>query len=184
MHGPGQVGGRHFCSGGAGLKAVAQRHSVNVASLRQRIAGYRAHGEAGVRTKKQVPPNFLAGFKLSVLKRMREQGVSQRQTAALFNIRRFNVIGEREEKFNHGGSNALGRVHSECRKTMSKASSVHANQPNSDYDRSRQVLIDELKSLCMESAYLKSSRPGFGRRLLWQVGERAVLLEELAVCHA
>lgn len=146
---------RDYCSGEAGLKAVAQRHSVNVSSLRQWIAGYRAHGEEGVRTKKRVPTNFSAEFKLSVLKRMREEGLSQRQTAALFNIRRFNVIGEWEDKFNQGGPKALGRVPRERRKTMSKASSDQAKQPNSDHDRSRQDLIDELKSLRMENAYLK-----------------------------
>ncbi|WP_080430798.1 MULTISPECIES: helix-turn-helix domain-containing protein [Burkholderia cepacia complex] len=90
---------RAYCSGEAGLKAVAQRHGANISLLRQWIARYRAHGEEGVRTKKRAPTNFSAEFKLSVLKRMRE-GLSQRQTAALFNIRRFNVIGEWEDKFN------------------------------------------------------------------------------------
>lgn len=85
---------RDYCSGEAGLKAVAQRHGVNVSSMRQRISGYRAHGEEGVLTKKRAPTNFSAEFKLSVLKRMRAEGLSQRQTTALFNIRRFNVIGE------------------------------------------------------------------------------------------
>ncbi|VWD46723.1 putative transposase [Burkholderia contaminans] len=88
---------RDYCSGESGLKAVAQRHGVNVSSLRQWIAGYRAHGEEGVRTKKRAPTNFSVEFKLSVLKRMHEEGLSQRQTAALFNIRRFNVIGEWED---------------------------------------------------------------------------------------
>ena len=70
---------RDYCSGEAGLKAVAQRHGVDVSSLRQWIAGYRAHGEEGVRAKKRPPTNFSAEFKLSVLKRMRDEGLSQRQ---------------------------------------------------------------------------------------------------------
>ena len=146
---------RDYCSGEAGLKAVAQRHGVNVSSLRQWIAGYRAHGEEGVRTKKRAPTNFSAKFKLSVLKRMHEEGLSQRQTAALFNIRRFNVIGEWEDKFNQGGPKALGRVSGERRKTMSKTPSDQTKQQNSDRDRSREDLIDELNSLRMENAYLK-----------------------------
>jgi len=85
---------RDCCSGGAALKTVAQRHGVDVSSLRQWIAGYRAYGEAGVRTKRRSSSNFSVEFKLSVLKRMREEGLSRRQAAALFNIRRFNVIGE------------------------------------------------------------------------------------------
>lgn len=119
---------RDYGSGEAGLKAVAQRHSVNVSSLRRWIAGSRAHGEEGVRTKKRVPTNFSAEFKLSVLKRMREEALSQRQTAALFNIRRFNVIGEWEDKFNQGGPKALGRVPRERRKTMSKTPGGLRNQ--------------------------------------------------------
>lgn len=66
---------RDYCSGEAGLKTVAQRHGVNVSSLRQWIAGYRTHGEEGVRTKKRAPTNFSAEFKLSVLKRMHEEGL-------------------------------------------------------------------------------------------------------------
>lgn len=146
---------RDYCCGESGLKAVAQRHGVNVSSLRQWIAGYRAHGEEGVLTKKRAPTNFSAEFKLSVLNRMHEEGLSQRQTAALFNIRRFNVIGEWEEKFNQGGPKALGRVSGERRKTMSKTPSDQAKQQNSDHERSRRDLLEELNSLRMENAYLK-----------------------------
>jgi len=35
-----------YCSGTAGLKVVARRHDVNVASLRKWVAGYRSHGAA------------------------------------------------------------------------------------------------------------------------------------------
>jgi transposase-like protein len=87
---------KDYCSGESGLKSVASRHGVDVSSLRQWIAGYRAHGEAGVHAKKRGPSNFSAEFKLSVLQRMRDEDLSQRQVAALFNIRRFNVIGEWE----------------------------------------------------------------------------------------
>ena len=101
---------KDYCSGEGGLKSVAGCHGVDVSMLRQWVAGYRAHGEAGVRTKKRVPSNFSAEFKISVLERMREDGLSRRQAAALFNIRRCSVIGEWEDKFNQGGPKALARV--------------------------------------------------------------------------
>jgi transposase len=41
---------RDYRSGEIGLKAVGQWHGINVSSLRQWTAGYRAHGEEGVRT--------------------------------------------------------------------------------------------------------------------------------------
>lgn len=109
---------KDYCSGEGGLKSVASRHGVDVSMLRQWVAGYRAHGEAGVQTKKRPPSNFSAEFKLSVLERMREEGLSQRQAAALFNIRRFNVIGEWEHKYNQGGPKALARVSGERHKKM------------------------------------------------------------------
>ena len=42
---------RDYCSGDGGLKTIALRHNVDVSSLRQWIAGYRTHGEAGVAEK-------------------------------------------------------------------------------------------------------------------------------------
>lgn len=83
---------RDYCAGEGGLKAVARRHGVDISSLRQWIAGYRALGEVGVQTKKRDGFSSTAEFKLSVLQRMQAEGLSQRQAAALFNIRRFNVV--------------------------------------------------------------------------------------------
>jgi transposase InsO family protein/transposase-like protein len=93
---------KDYCSGEGGLKSVARRHGVDATLLRQWVAGYRALGEAGVRTKKREFFSYSAEFKLSVLERMREEGLSRRQAAALFNIRRFNVIAEWEHKFSQG----------------------------------------------------------------------------------
>ncbi|MCP3728702.1 transposase, partial [Paraburkholderia sp. CNPSo 3272] len=56
---------RDYCSGEAGLKTIAQRHNVDVSSLRQWIAGYRAHGEAGVAEKTRE--FYSVELKLSVL---------------------------------------------------------------------------------------------------------------------
>ena len=75
-----------YCRGQLGLKQVARRHSVNVASLRLWVAAYRIHGAAGVRTKQRK--YYSAEFKLTVLQRMRSEKLSRRQAAALFNVRR------------------------------------------------------------------------------------------------
>jgi len=42
-----------YPSGETGVKAIVQRHDVNVSSLRQWIAGYHLHGEAGFVEKKR-----------------------------------------------------------------------------------------------------------------------------------
>ena len=73
---------RDYCSGQLGLRQVARRHGVNVASLRLWAAAYRLHGARGVLTKHRK--FYSANFKLTVLQRMRGEKLSGRQAAALF----------------------------------------------------------------------------------------------------
>ncbi len=144
---------KEYCSGEAGLRTVAQRHNVDVSSLRQWISGYRAHGEAGVAEKKRQ--FYSVELKLSVLKRMRAEGLSYRQAAALFNIRRFDIIGRWERQYNQGGPEALSwGSRGGCRKRMKPAPLKNKTRAPEDA-RSRQQLLDELCSLRMENAYLK-----------------------------
>lgn len=144
---------RDYCSGEAGLKTVAHRHNVDVSSLRQWIAGYRAHGEAGVAGKKRE--FYSVELKLAVLKRTRDEGLSHRQAAALFNIRRFNIIGRWEQQYNQGGPEALSWGSRGRRKKMTKNAPLQNKARQADDARSRQELLDELCCLRMENAYLK-----------------------------
>lgn len=63
---------------------AASNHGVDAATVRKWVALYQAHGDAGLSFKYG---RYDAAFKLSVLERMWEEGLSYRQTAALFNIR-------------------------------------------------------------------------------------------------
>src|SRR5579863_7857449 len=94
-----------YCRGYLGLREVARRHGVNVASLRLWAAAYRVHGAAGVRTKQRK--FYSAEFKLSVLQRMRSESLSHRQVAALFNIRNRDMIGVWQRAYEVGGVAAL-----------------------------------------------------------------------------
>jgi len=144
-----------YCSGEGGLKAVARNHGVDATSLRQWVAGYRALGETGIQTKKRNFFSYTVEFKLSVLRRMREEGLSRRQTAALFNIRRVNVIGEWEHKYNQGAPEALSEASRGRCKKMPGTRPMQVEEPNHDQNRSQQDLLDELSRLRMENAYLK-----------------------------
>jgi transposase len=143
-----------YCSGTEGLRAVAKRHGVDFSSLRQWAAGYREHGAAGVQTKpRQI---YSAEFKLSVVLRKRADGLSNRQAAALFNIRRFNIIRDWERACDEGGPGALepysvGRRKKAMKKPLSPADGAQGP----DVARSKEELIAELKQLRMENAYLK-----------------------------
>ncbi len=80
-----------YRSGKAGLRNVADRHGVDFSTLRQWVMGYEIHGVAALKEKK--PRRYSSEFKLTVLKRMNEERLSLRQTAALFDIRQFGIIG-------------------------------------------------------------------------------------------
>jgi len=74
-------GGEDYCTGHLGLREVAGRHGVNVASLAAWAAAYRIHGAA--RCPDEEPQSFYsAEFKLAVLQRMRSEKLSRRQAAA------------------------------------------------------------------------------------------------------
>ena len=94
-----------YCSGSAGLRDVAHRHNVDFSSLRQWVAAYQVHGAAGLKEKKLQ--RYSNDFKLSVLKRMREEQLSYRLTAALFDIGKFDIIGLWERRYDKGGFDAL-----------------------------------------------------------------------------
>lgn len=145
---------KDYCCGHLSLRAVAKLHDVDVSSLRQWVAAYKAHGASGLRAKPKK--DYSAAFKLSVLARVREDGLSYRQAAALFDIRRSDVIGNWERQYSEGGAEALslgsGSSHD---KKMKKRDPKATPAPSGDAARSREDLLDELNYLRLENAYLK-----------------------------
>lgn len=144
-----------YCTGSRGLRDVAHRHGVDFSSLRQWVAAYRVHGSAGIKSRK--PQRYSTDFKLSVLKRMRDEQLSYRQTAALFDIRRFGMIGEWERLYDEGGPAALTLVPIKVGYQKKMPTPTSSTQPDlaNDESRSRDELIAELKQLRMENDYLK-----------------------------
>lgn len=144
-----------YYAGSGGLRDVAHRHNVDFSSLRQWVAAYRVLGPAGI--KDRHPQRYSADFKLSVLKRMRDEQLSYRQTAALFDIRRFGMIGEWERRYEEGGPAALALVPIKAGYQKKMPTPTSSTQPDSTNDelRSRDELIAELKQLRMENDYLK-----------------------------
>ena len=134
-----------YCSGELGLKAVAKEHDVNVSSLRQWIAAYQAHGIKGLKEKRRQ--FYSVDFKLDVLRRVENDGLSFRQAGALFDIRRFDIIGHLRRQHEEGGVELLSQSPGRQNRTMTKQSN-QKTKPVSDGDdeRSRQELLDELNS--------------------------------------
>jgi transposase len=145
---------RDYCRGQAGLKQVARHRRVNVASLRNWVAVYRVHGAPALRTKAR--DYYSAKFKLGVLQRIDREMLSHRQAGVLFNIRNRDMIGLWARAYEAGGFAALEPYSTKRRAQMvsqvdigSKANEIE------DEGRSRQELLDELRQLRMENAYLK-----------------------------
>ena len=125
-----------------------------MASLRLWAAAYRIHGPAGVRTKNRKV--YSAKFKLTVLQRIRSEMLSRRQAAALFNIRRHDMIGVWQRAYESGGVAALrSTVELRCESMADKPVDGRTGKKRTDDKRTRQELLDEVQQLRMENAYLK-----------------------------
>src|SRR5260363_31336 len=71
-----------YCGGHSSLKTVARRHSVDISSLRKWVAVYKMHGATALKTKEKKCHSVE--FKLSVLKRVRDEGLSLRLAGGVF----------------------------------------------------------------------------------------------------
>jgi transposase len=104
--------------------------------------------------------HYDAQFKLSVLRRMWEDGLSHRQTAAMFNIRNKSCLSDWERRYKTGGIDALAPYRRGRPRAMPKSEKPSEPQVSpSDNAKSREELLAELNYLRMENAYLKNSRP-------------------------
>jgi len=131
-----------YCSGQHGLSATALLHNVGVSSLRKWIAAYQVHGIAGIRVKRREV--YDIEFKLAVLKRVLDEGLSLRQAAALFDIRNFNIIGLWQRAYDSEGIAGLVPYRIVRHETMTKEKiSPSTPQPCDEAARTRQELLDE-----------------------------------------
>lgn len=143
-----------YCRGCFGIREVARRHGVNFASLRLWAAAYRVHGARGVQRKARE--FYSAEFKLEVLRRMSAEMLSQRQAAALFNVRRHDMIGAWQRAYEIGGVAALSpHSRSRLKPMVKRGQSETESEKFDDKTRTRKQLLEELNRLRMENAYLK-----------------------------
>jgi len=144
-------------AGAGGLRATAEAHAVGVDSLRKWIAAYRARGVSGIVTKKRG--NYDADFKLEVLRRMRDEGLSCRQVAALYDVRRFDQVAEWDRLYQQHGAAGLIPGRKGVRTPMEKSRRRRdGSASTADDERSREDLLREVQQLRMENAYLKKTQ--------------------------
>jgi len=144
---------KDYCSGHDGLKRVADRHQVDISSLRKWIAAYQAHGEEGLRARTSHV-RYDAEFKCAVVARMHEEGLSYRQVAALSNVRNFNNIAVWERQYDEGLFANRSSSPATTTVRMTKAPKSQTKR-SAEEDLSHEDLLAEVKRLRMENAYLK-----------------------------
>lgn len=140
-----------FLRGDDSVKGIARQHGLNPSMVRKWVSRYRHSGSSGLCQKPYT--TYSATFKLDVLERMWRDGLSMRQTEALFDIRRQGVISQWMQQYHREGATAFTPT---CKgqSLMVKTPSSPSDQKKTD-DRSREELLDELADLRAENAYLK-----------------------------
>ena len=144
----------HYGGGEHGFKEVASHFGLDHATVRKWVASHAAHGVAGLSKKFS---HYDAHFRLSVLERMWKDGLSHRQTAAIFDIRNARCLSDWERLYKSGGLEALAPRRRGRPRSMPEPPIIPAGpgEPQKDEARSREELVAELNYLRMENAYLK-----------------------------
>jgi len=147
-----------YLSGEAGQRELAQRYGVGRSSLRTWINGYREHGASALRKKHG---EYSAEFKVSVLQQMERQQLSQRQVAALFDLRGGGgVVAKWLRQYDEGGLEALkakprSRTKMPPTKPPKPSRSPMVPPPLADDASGLEQLRKENEHLRAEVAYLK-----------------------------
>jgi len=141
-----------YLVGPAGFTKVAQQFEISASLLRSWVARYRLHGIAGLAMR--VWNAHSAEFKLSVLKYMWDNALSYRQTAAVFNLPNASHIGEWERRHKQCGFEGLKRRRNENPR-MKAPTTPPVRVPVDEKNCSHDDLVDEVKRLRAENAYLK-----------------------------
>lgn len=137
--------------GDLSIEEIAHQLDLDYSMVRRWMAHYRQHGSSGLR---QTRRHYSPAFKREVLKRMWRDGLSIRQTEALFDIRAAGAIGRWERQYHSGGLTALAPKR-KGRRPMPQKPPSPPPKPRSDDERSHEELLEELAYLRAENAYLK-----------------------------
>lgn len=95
---------KHYLAGKQSYREVARRYEVEHSMLRRWVCSYEQHGGAGLTKKFSY---YDAAFKQEVLERIEREGLSDRQAAAIYDIRHAGSIGIWRAQYDAGGAGAL-----------------------------------------------------------------------------
>ncbi|WP_425509187.1 IS3 family transposase [Xanthomonas cannabis] len=141
---------KEACKTSISVKAVARGHGLDFSTVRRWAATYRLHGWRGFHRKAR---SYDLPFKLDVLEKMRQEGMSARQATTYFQIGSAGAVAQWQRLYADGGAQALAPPPLPPQKPMKKTRSSKPAE-----DMSRDELLKEVAYLRAETAYLKKPR--------------------------
>lgn len=143
---------KKYLSGEAGYTTLARQYDAPRSLIRRWVLYFQQHGSGGLAKK---VGRYDATFRKSVLEHMWENGLSNIEVAAHFNIRSHSAIGVWERAYLEKGLNALiTRPQGRPRKMPEQKMPEPPIAPE-DGAQTREELLAEVKHLRMELAVLK-----------------------------
>lgn len=138
-----------YFNGTMGFRRLSAHHGVNIESIKRWVAAYRLHGVDGLRRK---VARYDVEFKLKALQHMWDNGLSMKQTAAVFNVRNPTSIRMWESRYRSGGLEALAKPHKHAHE-MKSPTKIPVVKP--DAERTLEDVLKENEYLRMEVEVLK-----------------------------
>ncbi|WP_374727699.1 IS3 family transposase [Herbaspirillum frisingense] len=161
---------------GGSARGLAKEYRLDHSVVRRWVRSYRHHGVAGLNKKYE---HYSAEFKLSVLKRMKQDQLSQREVEAMYGLRGCGTVSRWERLYHEHGLAGL-QPRPKGRSMMMKPK-IPPKPTKKDDTRPREELLDEIEYLRAEVDYLKK------RRALIQAeqaaAQKARLVQELRPHH-
>jgi transposase len=145
---------QQYLAGEESIQTIASQHGIKQAKFRCWVRSFQHHGESGLTPKYS---HYDATFKLSVLRHMWDNHLSQLETAAYFDIRNPSILAQWAKKYSEGGFAALEPRPKGRKPPMLPPETLLPAAPEPEDARSREELITENNQLRLEVAYIKKS---------------------------
>ncbi|WP_347468663.1 IS3 family transposase [Burkholderia stagnalis] len=161
-------------------RAISHRHGIDESTVRKWVAAYQAHGVAGIKRKYEC---YSASFKLSVLRQIKDEGLSDREAAARFNIRNQSAIAQWRQRYDDGGLAALSARPKGRPRKMATSLPPKPTEAGTPDARPREELLKEIEYLRAEVAYPKKARCAAAGEEASSAKEKAQIVRELRQRH-
>ena len=139
-----------YLAGSSGIQELVERYGVSRTALQTWVLRFREKGAAGLVRRRRVL--YSAQFKLSVLRRARNQSLSLEQVAAIYNVRGGGgAVARWQRQYDEDGFEGL--KHKGPARKMPKSPETPPAQ--TDDARTLEQLREENADLRAEVAYLK-----------------------------